>query len=53
MRISCSSRVGVREVEDPVVAQEAVAAADLVVDRAMGVSDLGPDQARVQVADQR
>jgi hypothetical protein len=53
MRISYSTRVGVRAVEDPVVDQEAVAAADLVVDRAMGVLDLGPDQARLQELDQR
>ena len=48
MRTSCSSRVGVQVAEVQVVAQEAVAAADLVEDRAMGVLDLGPDQARVQ-----
>ena len=35
------------------VDQEAVAAADLVVDRVMEVLDLGPDQARVQEPDQR
>ena len=44
---------GVQVAEVQVVAQEAVAAADLVVDQAMGVLDLGPDQARVQEPDQR